>query len=132
MASSRANKRSAGHGSRAFTLIECLVALAILAVLASTIVFQTGSFGQQLFRLEAKSVALWVAENTLDEMRMAERLDTSKDEKSDQVEMGGQSWIVTRSVSDTARAGFHRIDVSVAKEGEEGSVVTLTGFVADR
>jgi general secretion pathway protein I len=114
-----------------FTLIEVLVALAILAVLASTIVFQGGAFTSQLFRLEEKTIALWVAQNALDEMRLAEKLEPPEDEAVE-VEMGGRNWRVSREIKDTPRAGFHRIDVSVAREGDDAALLTLSGFIADR
>ena len=117
--------------ARGFTLIEVLVALAILAVLASTIVLQTGNYGAQLFRLEEKTVALWVAQNALDEARLP-LPPKGEHEKDKDIEMGGRHWTVTRTDSDTSRAGFRRIDIAVARADQEGTVVSLTGFVADR
>ncbi len=115
---------------RGFSLIEVLVALAILAVLASTIVFQGGSFSSQLFRLEEKTIALWVAQNALDSTRVSVRAPA--EESSDEVDMGGRSWVVTQRASPTERPGFTRIEVSVAREGEEDPVLTLTGFVGEK
>jgi len=118
---------------RGFSLIEVLVALAIFAVLASTIAFQTGSFGAQLFRLEQKSIALWLAQNALDEVRVAVETGTPGElENDDEVEMAGRNWIVLREFKDTAVSGFRRVDVSVSLAGEEGTLITLTGFVGER
>ena len=114
-----------------FSLIEVLVALAILAVLASTIVFQGGNFGAQVFRLEDKSIALWVAQNAIDEVRLAEHV-TADDGKRLDVEMGGRDWVVRRSITPTSRPGFLRVEVEVSHEGEDDAVVALTGFLASR
>jgi general secretion pathway protein I len=116
--------------SRGFSLIEVLVALAILAVLATTVVSQSGAFSSQLFRLEDKSLALWVAQNALDEARLAES-PPAEGAKPVQVEMGGKTWLVTLRAKPTPRPGFSRMEVSVSREGEEGAVLSLTGFRAD-
>lgn len=115
---------------RGFSLIEVLVALAILAVLASTIVFQSGNFGSQLFRLEEKTLALWVAQNALDSVRIAAQ--PPAEESNEEIEMGGRNWVVSRRAIPTERPGFTRIEVSVTREGEDAPVLTLTGFVGAR
>lgn len=127
----RCNRSSAPRAAPGFSLVEVLVALAILAVLASTIVFQTGTFSSQLFQLEERTVALWVAQNALEELRLAEKLELP-DDGAVEVEMGGRNWSVIREIRDTPRAGFHRIEVSVAREGEDAPLLTLSGFVADK
>jgi general secretion pathway protein I len=114
---------------RAFSLIEVLVALAILAVLATTVVSQSGAFSSQLFRLEDKSLALWVAQNALDQVRLAEAPPSGG--KPEEVEMGGKTWVVQLRVQPTPRPGFSRLEVSVAREGEDDPVLSLTGFRAD-
>lgn len=114
-----------------FSLIEVLVALAIFAVLASTIAFQTGAYSEQLFRLEEKSLALWVAQNALDTRRI-EGAAGGVSNRSQEVEMGGRTWVVSERMSDTNRPGFRRIDIEVGREGEDGAQVSLTGFVARR
>lgn len=111
-----------------FSLIEVLVALAILAVLAATVVSQGGAFSSQLFRLEDRSLALWAAQNALDAARLTESLPAGT--RPAEVEMGGRTWVVSTVVQPTARAGFSRIDVSVTREGEEDPVLTLSGFRA--
>lgn len=112
-----------------FSLIEVLVALAILAVLAATVVSQGGAFSSQLFRLEDRSLALWAAQNALDEARLSEALPSGG--KPSEVEMGGKIWMVSTRVEPTPRPGFSRIEVSVVREGEDDPVLTLTGFRAE-
>jgi general secretion pathway protein I len=115
--------------ARGFTLIEVLVALAILAVLATTLVSQSGNFSAQLFRLEDKTVALWVAQNALDEARLEEH--PTEAGKPVEVEMAGRTWLVSRSIKPTERPGFSRIEVSVTREGDEDRLLSLSGFRAE-
>ena len=117
--------------ARGFTLMEMLVALAILAVLATTLVTQSGNFSAQLFRLEDKTVALWVAQNALDEARLEERAAEAQKPVEVEVEMAGRTWLVSRSITPTERAGFSRIEVGVTRDGDEEQLLSLSGFRAE-
>ena len=117
--------------ARGFTLMEVLVALAILAVLATTLVTQSGNFSAQLFRLEDKTVALWVAQNALDEARLEERAAEAQKPVEVEVEMAGRTWLVSRSITPTERAGFSRIEVGVTRDGDEEQLLSLSGFRAE-
>src|SRR5690606_36493981 len=60
------------RGSRGFTLLEVLVALDIFALVAASILTVTSRSLQNAARLEDKTLAMWVADNRLAEMQLAE------------------------------------------------------------
>jgi general secretion pathway protein I len=123
----------APHGSRpsgshaeadeqGFTLIEALVALLILGVAAAGLVRAVESHIDSIARLEQRAAAVWVAENRLTELTLAEPDPPST------VDMLGRRWQV-RSVTRTSPdPDLSRIDVSVGPPGVS-PLVTIGGFV---
>ena len=112
-----------------FTLLEVLIALAILAISSLAIINQTAQGLQQRQRLEQKTIALWVAENQLNSLRLVKDWP-SIGRRSDSLRMADQSWKITTEISATADPLLRKIIVSVAAEGEGDSteLVSLTGF----
>jgi len=82
-----------------FTLLEILVALAVLAVASAGLVTASSQNVHNAGYLENTSIAYWVAENKFAEMQVAEYpvLGTS----SDIVTMAKRSWLVETEVSST-------------------------------
>src|ERR1700741_5191378 len=121
-----------GSTSRAggFTLIEVVVALAIVAAGISAVFKTIGEPASSIDRLKDASFAAWIADNRLAEMRLTGQLP-SVDETEGDVEFAGRRWHWTANVSQTQVEGIRRIDMTVRREGDPpgSSLAKLAGFV---
>lgn len=113
--------------ARGFTLIEVLIALAVVA-LALLALTRTASVQVQSFdALRERTLAGWAAANALTETRLANTFPPTG--RSDgRTRLAGRDWRWTRDVQATPDAGIRRIDIRVfAGESNEPSA-TLSGF----
>ena len=116
--------------SRGFTLIEVVVALAILGI-GMLAVFKTiGDTVNNVEVLRDRSFAEWIADNRITEIRLSGEMP-SVEETAGQVEFAGRQWHWVTTVSQTQVRGLRRIDVSVRRDEdpEDSSIVTLSGFI---
>lgn len=116
--------------SRGFTLIEVVVALAILGI-GMLAVFKTiGDTVNNVQVLRDRSFAEWIADNRITEIRLSGEMP-SVEETAGEVEFAGRQWHWVSKVSQTQVRGLRRIDVSVRRDEdpENSSIVTLAGFV---
>lgn len=115
-----------------FTLIEVMVALIIFAVLSVTLLVRLGDNIRSEQYLETKTLASVVAENVLENLRIKEEWSGLSD-KTDRVEMAGQSWNIRIDVTDTPNENLKRVDVQVGPAPERGSdehyILTLTSYL---
>ena len=58
---------------RGFTLIEMLLAVVIIGVVGTTVATATGGVANQMYALERRTIANWVAANELTRLRLAQR-----------------------------------------------------------
>lgn len=120
---------------RGFTLIELLVALAVFAVVATTVYTKSGESIRQLAVMEERTLASWLADNELALLRIARAnadtpMPTGTDER--QVIMADRTWRVRSTIEGTSHPWLRRVDVEVAIEPDRGdsrTVHTLTGFL---
>jgi general secretion pathway protein I len=115
---------------RGFTLIEVVVALAILGI-GMLAVFKTiGDTVYNVNELRDRSFAEWIADNRITEVRISGEMP-SVEETAGEVEFAGRQWHWLTKVSQTQVPGLRRIDVSVRRDEdpENASMVTLSGFV---
>lgn len=111
-----------------FTLLEMLVALVLFAIVAGGFMAAGRQALTQVGRLEDKTLASWVAENTMAELRAARgwpELGT----RSSRAAMGGRMFDVRVQVQATGNADMRRLDVSVLPEGDAEALLTLTGYL---
>lgn len=111
---------------KGFTLLELMVALAIVGICAMVSLQQNSRALQQLTLLEEKTLASWVAENELEKRYLSTDFPTAG-LSEDRVILGGLHWNVRTDILDTSDADFKKLKVSVFRE-RGTPLVTLTGF----
>lgn len=116
---------------RGFTLIEVMVALAIIAFGLAAVFTQLNQSASAAARLRDRTFAHWIAMNQLTALRLADGFPAAGT-RSDEVEMGNQRWHYQISVSATEDDGLRRVDVSVSLAGREQQVLaSAVGFLAE-
>ncbi|HEY0180376.1 MAG TPA: type II secretion system minor pseudopilin GspI [Dokdonella sp.] len=113
--------------ARGFTLIEVLIALAVVALALLALTRTAGLEVQRFDALRERTLAGWVAANVLAETRLADAFPATG--RSDgRARLGGREWRWTRDVQATADAEIRRIDVNVYAGDASAPSATLSGF----
>ncbi len=118
---------------RAFTLLEVMIALAVLAVSAAGLITAVSQNVRQSGALEERTVALWVAQNRLTELQvLREWPPVGRNE--DRVRMSGREWEVIVETKTTAYPDLRLVEVGVAIpradfRASEGRLATLSAFL---
>ncbi len=113
--------------SRGFSLIEVLIALAVVA-LALLALTRTASIQVQSFdALRERTLAGWVAADVLTDTRLASAFPATG--RSDgRMQLAGRDWRWTRDVQATPNAEIRRIDISVFLGETHAPSATISGF----
>ena len=123
------------HG-RGFTLLEVLVALAIFAVVAASVLSASARTLQTAARLEDRTFATWLADNRLQALQLADAPPAQGREQGEE-NYAGRRWLWQTDVQTTSEPEMLRVTVRVALRPERGlrgsiedhAVATLSGFV---
>ena len=98
--------------NRGFTLLEVLVAVAILATALAAVVSGGAGYADGAGYLHEKTLALWVAHNRMTEIELAPTWPEVGN-SNDDVQLGGVNWTWRVRISATPDPGLRRIDVRV-------------------
>jgi len=102
------------RSARAFTLIEVLVALAILAVALTAGMRAVAQSADGATSLKMRTLALWVAQNRLAQAQLADPWPARGVASGDEMQAGTLlAWRET--VSDTPNPAFRRIEIIVSE-----------------
>lgn len=108
--------RAGCRGARGFTLIEVLVALAIVAIALAAGLQATSALTTNALRQSSVLLAHICAENELIKTRLARQMPDIG-ESSVACEQGGRSFAVAISVLPTPNPSFRRVDAQVLDAG---------------
>lgn len=111
-----------------FTLLEILVALAVLAMAMGALIKGGVESSASASYLRDKTYASWVAQNVITEQQLNRRSNQIAYKGSDK--MAGEDWPWKIRLSDTFDSAIQRIDVEVWHEDRNGEpLTTLIGFL---
>lgn len=106
-----------------FTLIEALVAMAVLAVGAVALLAATEGHSARIGQVVDRISARWAAEARLAELRLGVAPEPGP------VESYGRSWTLSATFSSTTDPALSRVTIGTAPVGSDQALFTLTGFL---
>lgn len=117
------------RGARGFTLIEVLVALAVLAIALSAIIKTMSANTLNSIYLRDRTLAQWVALNKITEMQLSK--DTPSPGKSDgSTVMGNHEWFWEAEIKTTPDDDVNTVTLRVRGQPDaENPVTTLQGYI---
>lgn len=123
------------RAARGFTLIEVLVALAIVAIGMAAVLEALTSSANTTMYLQDKTFAEWVALNRIEAIRLSGTMP-GPGTSSDDIDYAGRSWEWRQKVTHTRVSGMVQVDVDVrpadSKAGDErGWYASATGFMSN-
>lgn len=118
--------------AKGFTLLEVLIALAVVALALTALVRSTGQQADALARERDLTLASWAASNVLAEVRLRERFPALGERDGEQ-RQGQRSWRWHLVVASTEEVAIRKLTVTVFEDREgQAPIATLTGFAGQR
>lgn len=111
-----------------FTLLEVLIALAVLAIGMAAVIGTAGTSTRAAGELRDRTFAHWVAMNEMTELRIADAWQPGSSQ-SGEADLGGEHWKWKAKLSTTADPDLLRVDIDVSNALTPDVVISsLIGF----
>jgi len=124
------NRSGSSVGTRGFTMIEVLVALAIIAIALAASLRAVGSLAASEADLHDRLLAGWSADNVLAQLHLAHAWP-DVGERSFDCSQGNLRLTCTQRVGNTPNPVFRRVEVSVMTPGRSGNLAQLVTVLAN-
>lgn len=114
---------------KGFTLLEVLIAMAILAVAGVAVMKASSEHTNSLIILKDVTYSSWVAENRMVEIQLEGKFPPDNNKKG-KVEMAGREWFWKQVVEKVADKSLRKVTVEVRyKEDDKEPMYLLTTFL---
>lgn len=120
-------RRCYSHG---FTLLEIMVALAVLALAMSAVIKAAADYTDNQSYLRDRTMTAWVARNVLVQHQLENQWPRVGERKGTLL-MGRREWQWLANISQTDEEKLRRIDVEVRAldDDDEDPITVLSGFL---
>ena len=118
------------HKKSGFTLIEVMIALAIVAISLGSAIAITSQDIMRADSMQHRTYANWIAQNKLTEARI-NNIKPDAGVKDGSIMFAGNNWKWETRISKTGIDDLYRMDVAVSIETRELPSRTITGFIND-
>lgn len=113
---------------RGFTLLEVLVALAVVAIAVAALSRAGSQAIDAQHQIERRTLAFWVADNLLSELRLESAVEPER--RRGTHPMGGRDWHWEMVIEHAPGGELLRVDVAVHDRADSNTpVLTHTGFL---
>lgn len=113
---------------KGFTLIEVMVALAIVALSLTAVAASMVQMIDAANAMRDRTYASWIAQNKITEMRLAADMPEVS-ASNGEVDYANTTWAWRAVVSTTMIDDLYRIEVGVSLAGSDDIIRSVTGFV---
>ena len=113
-----------------FTLIEVLIALAILSIALTAIIHATTQNIKHTVYLQNRTIATWVGTNVINEARAGMlKLPEAPDHVSEETTVLGVTWTWQAVINTTPNKNIQQIDVTVYQKTNEAKLAHLVSYL---
>ncbi len=111
-----------------FTLLEVIVASAILALVMTGVVVSIGDVATNQSAIEERTFAQWVALNQIAKLQIDEEI-AQQGNSSGIEEMAGRQWEWQKTIEKTGDPLVHRVIVTAGREGKTSELARAIGYI---
>ncbi len=127
--SQNALNNPAFKNNQGFTLLEVIIAIAIVSIAVISVFNAAGRSVDATTGADNRLVANWIAANALAEARL-KTVDGQLALTNESIEMGGRQWRYEMEATDSSNPSVALVDVRVFISNEQSSIVVLSGYIS--
>ncbi len=116
--------------TRAFTLVEVMVALAIIALSLTAIAAKMSRMIDTSNSMRERTYASWIAQNKITELRLANVLPEVSTTSGD-IDYANSNWRWRAVISESGIENLFRVDVEVYDTDGDFIIRKVTGFIGE-